>query len=78
VLARAEQNRVRPWQELAALADGDWFAVVFAQGGEVLVASRAGSVRVRGADGSWSEGRVAGELPAPGARVRRLPPARSR
>lgn len=78
VLARAQQNRVVPWQDLWTLPDGDRFAVVFAQGPEILVASRAGSVRVRGGDGSWSEGRVAGELPVPAARSRRSAPARSR
>jgi hypothetical protein len=78
VLARAEQTRVVPWQGLWALADGDRFAVVFAQGGELLVASRAGSVRVRGASGAWTEGRVIGDLPAPAGKPRRAPPAPSR
>ncbi|HEY8146692.1 MAG TPA: hypothetical protein VIG06_28615 [Kofleriaceae bacterium] len=79
VLAHAEQNKVVPWQDLPALADGDRVAVVFAAGGEVTVASRSGAVRVRAAAGTWSEGRVAGELPpAPAVRGRRPGPARSR
>ncbi len=79
VLARAEQNRVVRWQDLAGLADGDRIAVVFASGGELTVATRAGTVRVRAAAGGWSEGRVAGDLPAaPAARGRRAGPARSR
>ncbi len=77
VLVRAEQNRITAWQDLWALADGDRFAVVAAQGGDLLVASRAGSVRVRGAAGAWTEGRVAGDLPAL-PKARRAPPARSR
>lgn len=76
VLVRAEQIRIAPWQDLWALADGDRFAVVAAQGGELLVASRAGSVRVRSAAGAWVEGRVAGDLPV--TKARRAPPARSR
>jgi hypothetical protein len=78
VLARGGDSRVAPWQDLWALADGDRFAVVFAQGGELLVASRAGSVRVRSAAGAWSEGRVVGDLPPAGARARRVAPARAR
>lgn len=77
VLARAEQNRIAPFQDLWPLADGDRFAVVATQGGELLVASRAGSVRVRGAAGAWAEGRVAGDLP-PLPKARRVAPARSR
>jgi len=77
VLARAEQNRIAPWQDLWPLAEGDRFAVVAAQGAELLVASRAGSVRVRAGAGAWAEGRVAGELP-PAGKARRSPPARSR
>ncbi len=76
VLARAEQNRIAPGGDLWPLAEGDRFAVVAAQGADLLVASRAGSVRVRAAAGAWAEGRVAGELPQ--AKGRRSPPARSR
>ena len=78
VLARAQQNRVAPWQDLAALADGDRFAAVFASGGELTVASRGGAVQVRAAAGSWSAGRVAGDLPPLPSRRRRAGPARSR
>jgi hypothetical protein len=76
VLVRGEKNRLVAAGDLPALASGDRFAVVWAQGGELLVATRGGAVRVRGAAGSWAEGRVAGELPA----VKRTPgaPARSR
>ena len=77
VLARADQNRIAPWQDLWAPAEGDRFAVVAAQGAELLVASRAGSVRGRGAAGAWVEGRVSGE-PPPLPKARRAPPARSR
>ena len=79
VLARAEQTKAVPWQDLAALADGDRFAAVFAAGGDLTVASRGGAVQIRAAAGSWSAGRVAGDLPAaPAARGRRVGPARSR
>lgn len=78
VLARAEQNRLLPWQDLSALGEGDRFAVVTAAGDELVIASRAGSVRVRSASGAWSEGRVAGDLPPPSGKGRRSGPARSR
>jgi hypothetical protein len=79
VIARAEQTKAVPWQDLAALADGDRFAAVFAAGGDLTVASRSGAVQVRAAAGGWSAGRVAGELPpAAAARARRSGPARSR
>ena len=78
VLARAEQTRVAPWQDLAPLAEGDRVAVVIASGGEITIASRAGAVRVRSATGTWSEGRVTGDLPAASAKGRRAGPARSR
>jgi len=80
LLARVQANKIVPGDDLWALADGDRFAVIHAGGGELLVASRSGSVRVRAATGAgaWSEGRVAGDLPAPAGKPRRSGPARSR
>src|SRR4029079_4904639 len=62
VLVRAEQTRITPWQDLWALAEGDRFAVVAVQSAELLVASRAGSVRVRGSTGAWVDGRGARDV----------------
>jgi hypothetical protein len=66
VLARAERNRLVLAGELP-LATGDRVAVVVghAPTGELLVASRAGAVRVRDKKGTWREGAASGAVPPP-------------
>lgn len=79
LLARADKNRLLAADALAAPADGDRYAVVWgtAATGELLVATRAGVLRLRARDGTWTEGHVSGELPS--APVRRgAGPARAR
>lgn len=79
VLARADKNRILVAEALAAPADGDRYAVVWgtAATGELLVATRGGALRLRARDGTWTEGRVSGELPPAPAR-RGAGPARAR
>jgi hypothetical protein len=79
LLARADKIRLLAADALAAPADGDRYAVVWgtAATGELLVATRAGALRLRARDGTWTEGHVSGELPS--APVRRgAGPARAR
>jgi hypothetical protein len=64
VLVRSDGGRLLRWEDPRPLADGDRFTVIWshAPSGELLVATSAGSVRVRGRDGSWKTGQVSGEL----------------
>ena len=62
---------------LPALAADDRYSVVHtAKDGKLVVASFSGLVRIRAADGTWSERRVSGD--APPASAPASPPARSR
>jgi hypothetical protein len=82
ILARADRNRLVAAGDLPALAAGDRVAVVLGHSptGEILIATRAGAVRVRDSRGSWREGSASGVLPAPPARsgARSGAPARTR
>ena len=82
ILVRADRNRLVPAGDLPALAAGDRVAVLLghAPTGELLLATRAGAVRVRDKKGTWSEGSASGALPqkAPRAGARSGAPARTR
>ncbi len=82
ILARADKNRLLPAGDLPALAPGDRVAVLLGQTttGEILIATRAGAVRVRDKKGTWIEGSASGALPpqAPRAGARSGAPARTR
>lgn len=78
VMAVLEGDAIRRDAGLADLADGDYYSVCrLGPDGSVLVSSSRGVVRMRSADGIWSDGSVSVELPASADRPRR-PPARSR
>jgi hypothetical protein len=80
VLARAERDRLLLAGEMPELA-GDRAAALLghARTGEVLVATRAGSVRVRDKKGTWSQGSVSADLPpAPRTGSASGAPARTR
>jgi hypothetical protein len=82
VLARADRDQILPAGDLAPLAPGDRLAVLVGApaSGELLVATRAGAVRMRDKKGTWSEGAASAALPPaptrPGAVSRA--PARTR
>ena len=80
LLAHADRNRLLAADALAAPADGDRYAVVWGHPatGELLVATRTGALRLRAKDGTWTEGRVSGELPAQPTARRGAGPARAR
>ncbi|HTE53560.1 MAG TPA: hypothetical protein VK698_22045 [Kofleriaceae bacterium] len=81
VLARADRDRLVLAAELPPLGAGDRVTVVLGHPptAEVLVATRAGVVRIRDKRGTWTEGSASGALPAPPPR-RGAPgaPARTR
>jgi hypothetical protein len=81
-IIRADKDRVVRGSDLPPLAPGDRLVVVMghAPSGEVLVATRAGAVRVRSRKGIWSEGSASSALPAPPAPTARRGggPARTR
>jgi hypothetical protein len=82
ILARADRNRFVVAGDLPALPAGHRVAVLLghAPTGEILIATRAGAVRVRDRRGVWREGSASGVLPAPPARpgARSGAPARTR
>jgi hypothetical protein len=82
ILARADRNRLVVAGDLPALPGGDRVAVLLAHAptGEILIATRAGAVRVRDRRGAWHEGSASGVLPAPPPRpgARSGAPARTR
>ena len=82
VLARLDARATLTLVEsLPALADDDrWSLIVARPGGALLLASFAGVVRVRGADGSWRKLTVTTALPepAPVAAREARKPARTR
>jgi len=69
VLATANGGKLLLLEKLPAPASGDAIVALFAgSDGEILLATRLGEVRVRGADGTWRVGRVSGEVPASATR----------
>jgi hypothetical protein len=82
VLVRADRDRLVAAGDMPAMAEGDRVVVVLGQpsSGEVLVATRAGVVRVRDKKGTWSEGSASSALPpvSPHGGGRSGAPARTR